>query len=896
MFVKPGGGWANGTQTAKLTASDGANSDNLGYSVSVSSDGSTVVAGAYLADPGGLDEGAAYVFEKGVAWADGSGNQTAKLTASDGAIIDKLGNSVSVSSDGGTVVAGASGADLGGTDKGAAYVFVKPGGGWTNGTQTAKLTASDGANNDFLGNSVSVSSDGSTIVAGAYQADPGGSNRGAAYVFVKPGGGWANGTETAKLTASDGADSDNLGYSVSVSSDGSTVVAGAYKAAAGGTQRGAVYTWTAPTPTPTPTSTPTPTPPPDPGTYYTVTITKTGTGSGNVTGAPVPITWSDNTGVVSRPEYSVETLTAAASAGSVFAGWSGDCSGTLVGCTMSMTKNYNVTATFNLPSKTLTVSRLGTGNGNVTVSPGVLTWVGNSTTAEYQDSTVVTLTATAPDDSTFTGWGGDCNGTETTCTVKMTTNLSITATFTLKPRTLTVTKTGTGGGTVTVSPGNLPWSGGATTSEVEYPDGTEVTLTAGAFNGSVFGGWSGDCQGTNATCKVTMSKDVNVSADFGLTRKLTINITGKGMVTASKGIIHWNFNTGVAYYADGTEETLTAKVTPDSGSTFKEWTGCDATDGARCIVKMTDSKTVTANFSQGVKNDFDADGKSDVFLQDSSTGDTAIWLINGMSVSSKGYPAKGVSGVWRFLAKGDFDGDGKTDALWQHTNGDVVAWLMNATKIAKQAYVTRKLPAEWLFKGIGDFNGDDKADILWQHTNGDVSIWLMNGAGISTKDYVEKGVPPGWQIKGVGDFDGDGKNDILWQHTNGDVAVWFMAGLSVKSKSDIKKAVSSNWQIKGVGDFNGDGKTDIIWQDSSTGDVVVWLIDGATVTSKGVVSAALPGNWKLKDTGDYDGDGKDDILWQDSSTGDVAVWFMDGTSIAGKRAIEKALPGNWMIK
>ncbi|MCJ7723573.1 MAG: hypothetical protein MUP03_05535, partial [Anaerolineales bacterium] len=66
-------------------------------------------------------------------------------------------------------------------DAGAAYVFVKPGGGWANMTQTKKLTASDKAANDWLGYSVSVSGD---VVVGAHYADPGGSNdAGAAYMF-----------------------------------------------------------------------------------------------------------------------------------------------------------------------------------------------------------------------------------------------------------------------------------------------------------------------------------------------------------------------------------------------------------------------------------------------------------------------------------------------------------------------------------------------------------------------------------------------------------------------------------------------------------------------------------------------------------------------------------------
>ena len=86
---------------------------------------------------------------------------------------------------------------------GAAYVFVKPAGGWASETEAAKLTASDGAAST-LGNSVAVSGD--TVVAGAPSATVNGNiEQGAAYVFVKPAGGWANETEAAKLTASDGA-------------------------------------------------------------------------------------------------------------------------------------------------------------------------------------------------------------------------------------------------------------------------------------------------------------------------------------------------------------------------------------------------------------------------------------------------------------------------------------------------------------------------------------------------------------------------------------------------------------------------------------------------------------------------------------------------------------------
>ncbi len=219
VFVKPVGGWATAsTFNAKLTASDGAAGDAFGGSVAISGD--TVVVGAVGAN---ANQGAAYVFVKPVGGWAGALTETAKLIASDGAAGDQFGISVGVSGD--TVVVGAFLDDIGAnSEQGSAYVFVKPVGGWMNMTQTAKLTASDGAFNDNFGFSVAVSGD--TVVVGAFLDDIGAnSDQGSAYVFVKPVGGWMNMTQTAKLTASDGAAGDGFGFSVAVSGD--TAVVGA---------------------------------------------------------------------------------------------------------------------------------------------------------------------------------------------------------------------------------------------------------------------------------------------------------------------------------------------------------------------------------------------------------------------------------------------------------------------------------------------------------------------------------------------------------------------------------------------------------------------------------------------------------------------------------------------
>jgi hypothetical protein len=241
VFVKPTSGWADTTQAAKLTASDGTASDQFGSSVAVS--GNTIVVGAPDATvAGNRDRGAAYVFVRPPAgWADGT--QTAKLTASGGSSFDILGTSVAI--DGDTVVAGAPGATVAGNlGQGAAYVFVKPRSGWAGATETAQLTASHGGEEDSLGQSVAI--DGDTIVAGAPSPPVAPSpDFGAVYVFVKPATGWASATDTAELIASDIAPGENFGFSVAIS--GGTVVAGAPEAiVAGNPAQGAAYVFVRP--------------------------------------------------------------------------------------------------------------------------------------------------------------------------------------------------------------------------------------------------------------------------------------------------------------------------------------------------------------------------------------------------------------------------------------------------------------------------------------------------------------------------------------------------------------------------------------------------------------------------------------------------------------------------
>lgn len=135
-------------------------------------------------------------------------------------------------------------------------------------------------------------------------------------------------------------------------------------------------------------------------------------------------------------------------------------------------------------------------NGTITASPEGGT---------YPEGSTVTLTAAANDGYYLESWGGDASGSETVTAVTMDADKTVSATFvegTLQFK-LTVTQSGDGTGLVARS----------TTDEM-IDQGTEVTLTAVAYEGSAFGGWTGDIESYDPTITFTMDGDVTVDASF----------------------------------------------------------------------------------------------------------------------------------------------------------------------------------------------------------------------------------------------------------------------------------------------------------------------------------------------------------------------------------------------
>ena len=210
VFVQSGGTW---TLEGELKASDSIVGDSFGIAVSLS--GTRALVGA---DNSG-HSGAAYTFVfDGTTW-----TQEAKLTPTGGHNPQRFGTSVSLA--GGRALVGANADSL---STGSAYVFTLRNGTWR---QTARLTNPGGIGGDQFGDSVSLS--GQRALIGGYGVA---NSTGSAYVYVLNGNTW---TLEGTLTASDGLNLDEFGWSVSLSGD--RAVVGAPFADNGGLGYGAAY-------------------------------------------------------------------------------------------------------------------------------------------------------------------------------------------------------------------------------------------------------------------------------------------------------------------------------------------------------------------------------------------------------------------------------------------------------------------------------------------------------------------------------------------------------------------------------------------------------------------------------------------------------------------------------
>lgn len=238
VWVKTNDVWSI-QHTLAMSTSEYSTFDLYGEAVAISEDGNTIVVGGYnsrMNGSSGNRTGAFLIYEKNditLPWSTSNSTRT-RFAATWGADGDEFGWAVDVSGDAKTIVVSARKYAGTASDAGAVYIYEKVDGDSNNGwgsTYKAELTASTPTANDFFGDDVAVSYDGSTVVIGSTGADPLGSsysNIGAVYVYEK-GSSWQDGSSNQVKTLMHkslvtGDSSIDFGSAVAISADGNTIV------------------------------------------------------------------------------------------------------------------------------------------------------------------------------------------------------------------------------------------------------------------------------------------------------------------------------------------------------------------------------------------------------------------------------------------------------------------------------------------------------------------------------------------------------------------------------------------------------------------------------------------------------------------------------------------------
>ncbi|MCY7273332.1 MAG: FG-GAP-like repeat-containing protein [Phormidesmis sp. CAN_BIN44] len=293
--------------------------------------------------------------------------------------------------------------------------------------------------------------------------------------------------------------------------------------------------------------------------------------------------------------------------------------------------------------------------------------------------------------------------------------------------------------------------------------------------------------------------------------------------------------TGITFAdVDAGSGTVTATLTVRAGTLA-------ATSGSGVTVGGT-ATNLTLSGTLAAINSFIA-GNSLTYTTPSTSITTqtlGVSLSDGGNTGTGGTLNSGVTNVTLSTAvsfvKNDFNGDGKSDILWRNpSTGQVAIWEMNGTTLLPSTgYISNTPDLTWQISGTGDFNNDKKADILWRNSStGQLAIWEMDGTTLLPgTGYISNTPDATWQIartvNGTGDTNGDGLSDIFWYNTvTNQTAVWEMNGTTLLPGTGyISNTPALSWVIEDSGDYNGDGKTDLLWRNTATNQVAVWELDG----------------------------------------------------------------------
>lgn len=292
-------------------------------------------------------------------------------------------------------------------------------------------------------------------------------------------------------------------------------------------------------------------------------------------------------------------------------------------------------------------------------------------------------------------------------------------------------------------------------------------------------------------------------------------------------------------------------------------------DGTLSVV----STTPTGNGPVAVvAADFNNDGKLDAAVANSADNTVAILLGNGDGTVAGNAPANLLSAgnAPLALAKGDWNADGKIDlAVANSSDGTVSLFLGNGdgTFTLQSVNTVGNAPVAL---AVGDFNGDTKLDLAVANSaDGTLSILLGNGDGTFTlASTPPSGADPDSVV--VGDWNGDGKLDLA--ALNGSAQTVTVLTGNGDGTFNLANTYATGTNPNGIAvlDYNSDGDLDLAFANSGDNTVGVALGTGNSAFQSSLTFPATNTPCALA-TGDFNGDGQPDIATADCGGSTVSV-------------------------
>jgi hypothetical protein len=356
---------------------------------------------------------------------------------------------------------------------------------------------------------------------------------------------------------------------------------------------------------------------------------------------------------------------------------------------------------------------------------------------------------------------------------------------------------------------------------------TQVTFASGFPAGSAMGLAQADINGDGKPDLIAVGDNNSVS--------VLLNTTAAGSTTPTYAAAQ-TFSVGTPSTANDAYAVAVGDFNGDGKPDLVVTNLQDATVSVLVNTTATNSSTVTfqppktfavqSGPTAVAVADFNGDGKPDIVVTDNLTFHVSV-LINTTVAGNLSFAAQqtfNVGGTPLGVAVGDFNADGKPDIAVSNSSSNSVSVLLNTTATgattpsfsAQRTFATGNQP---LSVTAVDINGDGKLDLVVPNGQDNTVSVLLNATPnrASAPTFLAQqtfavGTSPSFVV--AGDFDQNGRPDLAVAN-NGDNAMGVLINTTPVATTTVTFAAQQTFAVGAaptaavVSDINGDGLTDL---------------------------------------------------------------------------------------